>query len=195
VNNNKIRIYDYCFNSVTDRASTYFLSKSILELPLTFVQTLVQYILVYFMVNMQGNFILIVLIAWGLGAASCSVAVLLGCLVADVKDVAEMAPLLFVPQLLFAGFFIRTSLIPIFLRWAQWLCALKYAMNLVLLTEFNKANKSCQDGAAHNCKNVIEVNDIKEDMVYAYVLILVALFVAFRLVGGMILVRKARRFY
>jgi hypothetical protein len=30
-------------------------------------------------------------------------AVMIGCLVADVKDVSELAPLLFVPQLLFAG--------------------------------------------------------------------------------------------
>ena len=43
------------------------------------------------------------LAAWGLGAASCSVAVLIGCLVSDVKDATELAPLLFVPQLLFAG--------------------------------------------------------------------------------------------
>ena len=28
---------------------------------------------------------------------------MIGCLVADVKDVTELAPLLFVPQLLFAG--------------------------------------------------------------------------------------------
>ena len=57
-----------------------------MELPLTFVQTIVQFIIVYFMINMQGNFIYLVLAAWGLGVASCSVAVLIGCLVSDVKD-------------------------------------------------------------------------------------------------------------
>ena len=74
-----------------------------MELPLTFTQTIVQFILVYYMINLQGSFIFIVLAAWGLGAASCSVAVLIGCLVSDVKDATELAPLLFVPQLLFAG--------------------------------------------------------------------------------------------
>ena len=93
---------------------------------------------------MQGSFIYIVLTAWGLGAASCSVAVLIGCLVSDVKDATELAPLLFVPQLLFSGFFINTSKIPVFLRWAQYLCALKYAINLVLLTEFSPGNPNCQ---------------------------------------------------
>jgi hypothetical protein len=43
-----------------------------------------------------------------------------------VKDVTELAPLLFVPQILFGGFFIRTSLIPVWLRWAQYVCGMKY---------------------------------------------------------------------
>ena len=35
-------------------------------------------------------------------------------------------------QMLFAGFFIRTSQIPVFLRWAQYVCVLKYSINLLL---------------------------------------------------------------
>ena len=42
------------------------------------------------------------------------------------------------PQLLFAGFFIQAEQIPIWLRWAQYLCALKYGLSelyfLVFLT-------------------------------------------------------------
>jgi hypothetical protein len=186
------------------------------------------------------------------------IAVMIGCLVTDVKDVSELAPLLFVPQLLFAGdffacivspvtcertlslypicysryhltlawrgtdeqddifllllpsfhcwmtinffsfykgFFIRTSLIPVFLRWAQYLCAIKYAINLVLLTEFNVLNKSCQGAAAMNCKNVLKNNDIKVEDTYIYILVIFALFLVFRIIGAAILIKKARRFY
>ena len=59
----------------------------------------------------------------------------------------ELSPLLFVPQLLFAGFFIKTDQIPVFLRWAQYLCSLKYAINLILCIEFDVGNDSC-GGAA-----------------------------------------------
>ena len=41
------------------------------------------------------------LTAWGLGVASASMGVFLGCAVTDVKAVAESAPLLFVPQVSF----------------------------------------------------------------------------------------------
>ncbi len=117
------------------------------------------------MLGLRGNFILIVLAAYGLGMCACSVAVMIGCMVSDVKQVNEMAPLLFVPQMLFVGFFIRTSLIPVFLRWAQYLCSLKYAMNLIILTEFSLSSPSCNTSevAHENCKELIKSNQIDEN--------------------------------
>lgn len=60
-------------------------------------------ILIYYLTDMQGNFILLVLVCFALGVASSSVAVMIGCSVTDVKSVSELAPLLFVPQMLFLG--------------------------------------------------------------------------------------------
>jgi ABC-type multidrug transport system permease subunit len=167
------------------------------ELPMTFAQTIVQFILVYFLVDMQGSYILLVLCAFGVGIASCSVAVALGCSVSDVKSVTELSPLLFVPQLLFVGFFIRTSQIPAFLRWAQYLCSLKYAMNLFIMTEFDLELESCRssEAARNNCHSIIVNNDIETDRYYVYILVLFALFIVFRLIGAAILVQKAKRFY
>lgn len=136
-----------------------------------------------------------VLSAWGIGISASSSAVILGCAVADAKQVTELAPLVFVPQLLFAGFFIRTSLIPEFMRWAQWLCGLKYGINLILLTEFDPANASCQGKASSNCHEIIDSNDIKSGEWWIYFLLLVMIFVSFRTIGAFILVQKAKRFY
>jgi hypothetical protein len=166
-----------------------------IELPLTLMQMIVQYILVYYMVNMQGSWVYIVLASWALAVVSCSIAVLVGCLVNEVKDVAELTPLLFIPQMLFAGFYISTSQIPVFLRWAQYLCGLKYSMNLILLTEFNPSNESCAGGARPFCESVLKNNGIQTDKVWLYILILVALFAGFRAIGAFFLVRKSTRFY
>jgi ABC-type multidrug transport system ATPase subunit len=183
------------YSTGTYGSVAYFLSKAFLELPLTFIQTVIQYLLVYYMCGLQGSFIYEVLAAFGLGVASCSVAVMLGCSLNDVRDVTEMAPLLFVPQMLFAGFFIRTSKIPIFLRWAQYLCAIKYSLNLILITEFDASNASCEGDAAANCHGILEDNNIDPDSWWVYMLVLIALFIAFRVVGAFILVKKAQRFY
>jgi hypothetical protein len=183
------------YSTGTYSSLSYFMSKIALELPLTLLQTLLQFILVFFMMNLQGNFIYFVLEAWGLGLASSSVAMALGASVSNVKDVTELAPLLFVPQLLFAGFFIRTSQIPVFLRWAQYLCSIKYAINLALITEFNSDLKSCQGASAPYCQAIIDTNDIEEDLWWVYVIVLIALFIGFRLIAALILVQKAKRFY
>lgn len=127
--------------------------------------------------------------------SASSSAVILGCAVADVKQVTELAPLVFVPQLLFAGFFIRTSQIPVFIRWAQWLCGLKYGMNLILLTEFSGENAACQGKASEFCKSVIERNGVRGEDWWIYFLLLVVIFLVFRVIGAMILIQKAKRFY
>jgi hypothetical protein len=136
--------------------------------------------------------------------------------VSNVKDVTELAPLLFVPQMLFVGFFISTSYIPVFLRWAQYLCSLKYAINIVMLSEFSLSNESCkvstpssllsekgvvficgeiQGNAAQNCRNILEANQIHVEDMYIYIIILFAIFAALRILGGFILVQRAKKFY
>lgn len=125
----------------------------------------VAYILVYPLLGLQGNFIMLVGAAWALGIASSSVAVVLGCSVPDVKAVAELAPAVFVPQMLFAGFFVRISQIPTYLRWAQYLCALKYCLNLIMLIEFNDcgSNSASPEIADMACDNLLEQNDVVKE--------------------------------
>ena len=171
------------------------MSKSIIEVPITLIQIIVQFIIVYNMMDLQGFYVYLVLASWGLGLASASVAVALGCLVPDVKQVTELAPLLFVPQILFAGFFVKMSQIPVFLRWAQYLCSLKYAMNLILMTEFDSSLKSCQGDAAASCAGVIHDNNVHPNLWWVYALLLFVLFVGFRSAGAVALTAKSKRFY
>jgi hypothetical protein len=158
---------------------------------------LLQWIIGYFMIGFQGNFILLVLTSFGLGMVSNSIAMGLGCLVPDVKDVTELAPLAYVPQILFAGFFIRTGQIPIFLRWAQYLCGMKYAMNLAFMNEFRLDSDSCNtsDNAHENCSQLLHQNNIDPPNFWIYIIILAGIFAIFRIAGAMVLHQKAKRFY
>jgi len=176
-------------------ALAYFISKAAFELPMTMLQIIAQYIIVYYMIGFQGSWISMMVVAWALGVTSSSVAVLIGCLVEDVKQATELAPLLFIPQILFAGFFVRLSQIPVFLRWAQYLCAMKYAINLLLIIEFDSSLKSCQGRAAFLCHGVLVNNNVNKNQQWLYIILLVVLFVAFRAMGAVFLVRKAKRFY
>ena len=170
----------------------YLASKMAVELPLLFVQALVQTLCVYFLIGFQGNFGLLVTAWWALGLASNSVAIAVGCTVTNVKDAAELTPLVFVPQLLFSGFFVSISSIPVWLRWAQWLCSLKYTLNLLLLIEFSPDVCSENSETESNCNSLFARNDISSDLIWFYVLVLFGLFLGFRLLGGFLLVKRAR---
>jgi hypothetical protein len=117
-----------------------------------------QFLIVYWLCDFQGSFILIVLASWGISLAASSIALVVGCVVANAATAAEMAPAIFVPQILFAGFFVRTEQIPVWLRWSQWLCGIKYTLNLILIVEFDPALDSCQGAllqAGGLCRPVI----------------------------------------
>eukprot|EP00299_Pterocystis_sp_00344_P019144 c9525_g1_i1.p1 GENE.c9525_g1_i1~~c9525_g1_i1.p1 ORF type:complete len:599 (+),score=142.03 c9525_g1_i1:29-1825(+) len=179
------------YSTGTYKSVPYFISKILSEMPLAFVQNLLAIIVMYWLVEMQGSFILLVLVMWMLGIASTSVAMLLGSVFNDVKTAMEAAPALFVPQILFAGFFIRLELVPVYMRWAQYLCSLKYAMNLAILVEFN----DCDPLEKMACSKLKDSNDIEKDHWWVYVLILLALFFGFRLLSLMVLRKRAKKFY
>ena len=105
-------------------------------------------------------------------------------------------PAILVPQMLFVGFFVAIDKIPVFLRWAQYLCSLKYAMNLALMVEFDSALPSCSDDdiAEQNCERLLEDNDVEPSRFYVDIIMLLVLFLGFRLLGSFILVEKARTF-
>ena len=142
--------------------------------------------------GLQSNFFHFLAIEYGLAMSSTAVAVLLGCAVEDPKMATEFLPLLFVPQLLFAGFFVRTELIPAWLRWAQYLCSLTYGVRLALLSEFG----DCAAATDINpCQKLLNDNQVKEEDQGLYWGVLWALFVAFRLGGLALLRKKATKFY
>lgn len=144
------------------------------------------------MVGLQSGFFRFLAIEYGLAMSSTAVAVLLGCAVEDPTIATEFLPLLFVPQLLFAGFFVRTDLIPAVLRWAQYLCSLTYGVRLALLAEFGECAKLSDENP---CRELLTVNQVREDERGLYWGILWSLFLVFRLLGLALLRKKATKFY
>jgi ABC-type multidrug transport system permease subunit len=134
---------------------------------------------------------------FSLAMASTALAVALGCAVEDPKLGQEMLPLLFVPQMLFAGFFVTPEFIPVWLRWARYLCTLTYSVRILLVEEF----QDCADAEAESgaqpayCSSILTNVEADKDETWWNWLILVSLFAFFRLLALFILQRKATKFY
>ena len=166
------------------------------EIPLTIVQMFVVWLLAYFMMDLQGNYFQLVGAGFGLAMTSNSLAVMLSSAISDVKDVSELSPLVFVPQMLFAGFFVRLSQIPIFLRWAQYLCGMSYGVKLAFQIEFDPSLESCRSSAAAaaNCSGLLSSNGINVNHFWVQIVCSFAIFFVARFISGCILEFNAKSF-
>lgn len=173
---------------------TYFVSRFAVEAIITFAQVMVQAVLTYFLMELTMEFYQLVLVLYAIAMASTAVAILMGAYVKDVAVAQELMPLLFVPQMLFAGFFIATDLLPDYIRWAQYLCSLTYAIRLALNYEFDDCSPDGPNGIT-NCENLLDYTKAEEMDNYVYWVILVSLFAVFRLLAMYSLAKNATTFY
>jgi ABC-type multidrug transport system permease subunit len=162
----------------------YFLAKFSLECVTVFMQVLIQLVAGFFLMGFKQNFFKFLSLNFMLAIASTSIGIFIGSLVEDPDVAAELMPALIVPQLLFSGFFIQTSLIPEFLRWAQYLCSLTYATRLALLFEFGDCDTA-------SCRSLLENNGVYQMDSYWYWIILVLIAAVFRVTSLIILRGKA----
>jgi len=161
----------------------YFLAKMIIEIPLSFLTALESWLVAYWVMDFNGSFIYLVLIATALSLTAASTALFVGCSVSNAQSAQELAPLIFVPQILFTGIFVPIGLVPVWLQWLQYLCALKYAINLGCVVEFDQS-----PGFEAMLK---QTQNIDKDKAWLYALILAGIFVGFRALAMLNLRRKA----
>eukprot|EP00927_Polykrikos_kofoidii_P027600 TRINITY_DN2421_c0_g1_i1.p1 TRINITY_DN2421_c0_g1~~TRINITY_DN2421_c0_g1_i1.p1 ORF type:complete len:626 (+),score=103.86 TRINITY_DN2421_c0_g1_i1:58-1878(+) len=164
----------------------YFLSKTAVEVPVVILQNVVQWLIAFWAMGFQGNFFLHIVATTLVGLAAGSTAILVGCLVKDAKQAMEAAPGLFVPQILFAGFFIKMELIPVFMRWIQYICCLKWGMNIILHNEFGDDDQATR---------ILDSNDIVEENLWISYLILVCIMIFCRILAVIALSKKSKAFY
>lgn len=172
----------------------YFISRLTMEAFITGCQVLVMTCITYFMIGFQMEYRWLYLTTYSLAMSSTALAVMLGCSVEDAKLATELLPILFVPQMLFAGFFVTPSLIPPWLRWARYLCTLTYAVRIYLVEEYADCQPDNPE-ATENCNNLIEEVEADPDETWWNWLVLVGLFAFFRINALIILQRKAVKFY
>lgn len=118
-------------------AAPYFIAKTFVEIPVSICQTMLVFLCAYWTIGFGGNFFLLVLLGALLGMVAASQALVVGAIADSVQSAMQATPVIFLPQILFSGVFVPISNIPVVLRWIQYLCSLKYAINLVTLLEFH----------------------------------------------------------
>ena len=117
----------------------YYFSKLIIELPLTALFPIVFVSIIYYAVNFENaatNFFLFMLISVLLSWLGTLMGILVGALVKDLTLAIEIAPLIFVPFLLYAGFTTNSDNILPWLKFIEYLSPIRYAFEFFVTNEF-----------------------------------------------------------
>ena len=172
--------------------TAYFASRLTVEAVVTAGQVCLSTVLTYFLIGFSASFGVFWAVCYALAMTSTALGVLLGCAVKDPGMAIEFLPLIMMPQILFAGFFVPPELIPIWLRWLQYVFPLTYAVKLVVVAEFDTA---CDGIVPNYCDQVLTNLQAHPEDVWWYWLVLVGQFLLFRTVALVLLRHKASQFY
>ena len=190
----------------------YFCSHLMIEILMSFVTVMVRCVVTYFMIGLQQELYQMLAVMFVLSLSSTAIASFLGSIFSNAKIARSMLVPIVIPQFYFSvrcrsvfcslaspispllitsgvsqGLFIPTNMIPVWVRWAQWVCTLTYASRLAMIYEFG-------DCESEICDEFLSQNGAEEDAKWWYWLALIALFFFFRSLAVITLRRKGRRF-
>lgn len=158
------------------------------------LQTLLTTLICYFTIDFRGSFMTYFGACFTLAMGSTAIAVILGAAAGSSSKIATAAlPLVLLPQMLFVGYFVSPELIPVWLRWVQYICPMTYVTRILLVAEFHE----CSDDFLEKiyCDTLLANTGADPDEVVMYWCILFGQFVVFRVIALFILHRSAQRFY
>jgi ABC-type multidrug transport system ATPase subunit/ABC-type multidrug transport system permease subunit len=178
---------------------SYFLTKLVMELMVTAAQVTVSTVITYFLVGFHAQYGIFWAGIYLMACASTALGVLIGCAVKNPSVAVEYLPAVFMPQILFSGFFVPPELMPDWLAWIRFICPLTYGVRIVVAAEFDS---SCPDVVnpvsnvtINYCDEILNNVGTDVDDYWWYFLVLACLFIGFRLLALFVLKRKASHFY
>lgn len=168
-------------------AGSFFLGLLLIELPMTFVQSIIQVTSAYWIVGFQGSFASWIGIVFCTSVATSSVGWLISTVSKSPLVALQLIPVVFLPQLLFSGVLTDVQLIPTWLNWLEYLCYLKYCLNLAFLAECKDFFD--MDPTPSEITRLIDQNSINDNQRKLYVGIVVIIIVGCRLISAFALWR------
>ncbi|XP_022225918.2 protein white [Drosophila obscura] len=184
------------------RCDTYFLGKTIAELPLFLTVPLVFTAIAYPMIGLRPGVLhffnclaLVTLVA----NVSTSFGYLISCASSSTSMALSVGPPVIIPFLLFGGFFLNSGSVPVYLKWLSYLSWFRYANEGLLINQWadveageiscTSSNTTCPSSG----KVILEtLNFSAEDLPLDYVGLGI-LIVSFRVLAYLALRLRARR--
>lgn len=181
--------------------SSYFFAKITSELPVSILTPCLFGIIIYYPIGFSTYKDYQVLVFLGalilIYNAATGYSLIISSLISDKQLAVTLTPVLIIPFMLFAGFFVNQNNIPIWLIEFQYLSIFKYGYQALMLNEFeyfkHDPNYKCRDETPPTCVNPLDTFASPENLQVSCIA-LVALFVGFYLLSLLVMKLLSKKF-
>jgi ABC-type multidrug transport system ATPase subunit len=121
----------------------YYLSKILVEIPFALVFPIIFTCIIYYIVGFNPEFVRLVkqnVVAVILVFCSQMLGVLIGCSFDSIDVALNITPLIFMPLMLFGGFFVNSDSIPKWMTWLEYASPFRYSLEALVRNEFEDTN-------------------------------------------------------
>jgi len=154
----------------------YMLSKCFVDLPFLGILFTLGFLPCFFLIPFNGPFHYLLLAIIGHSWVSISVAWCVSVFVTDESAALQYLGAVSNPQLLFLGLLVKVKQIPKYLRWANYLCFMKYSVNIFSIFEFpESANGRGLEYEAQS-ENFLENQFVVSEYLWMYIMIQSSIF-------------------
>ncbi|CAL1533116.1 unnamed protein product [Lymnaea stagnalis] len=195
------------------RVDSYYLTKTLSEVPLFVVISIIFTTLTYWMVGLYNSwdaYLIAVGILLLVANVAISLAYLISTICGSVTLSLAIAPPLLIPIMLFGGIFVNNGNVPVYFVWLEYLSWFKFANEVLMVNQWRNfdhipcpnitlpLNMTTPPSSASPClfrtgTDVLEYTSFSEDNIYLDIGLLVALQVGFRILSIIALYVRARR--
>eukprot|EP00347_Sterkiella_histriomuscorum_P019137 403342807 len=123
----------------------YYLAKLLIELPFLLFQSFTTTLIVYFAIGLSLNFTDFIAFFFSLSCliyCAASYGQIIGCIFTRPETASQVAPQLIVPLNIVGGFYTNVKLLPIYIKWLQYLSPIRYGLESILQIQFKDAQNS-----------------------------------------------------
>eukprot|EP01130_Rhizamoeba_saxonica_P009620 TRINITY_DN391_c0_g1_i2.p1 TRINITY_DN391_c0_g1~~TRINITY_DN391_c0_g1_i2.p1 ORF type:complete len:638 (-),score=147.94 TRINITY_DN391_c0_g1_i2:37-1950(-) len=197
----------FLFQTVDGLYSTlsYFIAKFVTEIPGIAINTIVFGSIIYFMTGLQltvENYILFLLVLFAVSCTSFSFGSAIVGLFPDPSVAMTVFPLIFVPMMIFSGFYSNSDRTPVYFVWVEYISFLKYSYRAVMSNEFSGLEFECteEELAIYNgiCRyttgeDYLDFRNLNDIPIYVDLAVLLGLFLVFQIIGFLFLKMRASK--
>ena len=180
------------------KVSAYFWAKILSEFPSSLLTPVIFGAIVYYAIGFNTvfwyKFPLFQAIIFLIFNASGGYALILGTIFSDKQLAVTLTPVLIIPFMLFAGFFVNQNNIPWFLKEFEYLSIFKYGFQALVLNEFTDLDLECMhtDKFGLSCAPLKEM-DFREDLPTS-IAALAAMYVGCNFIALMIMMSLSKKY-